>query len=49
MALEYIGSDWHLLHLKVARAYAEENGLLFIETSAKSAHNVNDLFTMIGK
>ncbi|ORZ25229.1 ras protein [Absidia repens] len=31
----------------VARAYAEENGLLFMETSAKSASNVTDLFTMI--
>ncbi|CAO3702572.1 unnamed protein product [Rhizopus stolonifer] len=29
------------------REYAEENGFLFIETSAKTGHNVNELFTAI--
>lgn len=28
--------------------YAKENGLTFLETSAKSAHNVNELFYEIG-
>ena len=31
-----------------AKSYAEENGLLFFETSAKTAFNVTELFTEIG-
>ena len=31
-----------------AQAYAEENSLLFMETSAKTAINVNDIFLAIG-
>ena len=30
-----------------AQAYAEENGLLFMETSAKNANNVNEIFLAI--
>lgn len=30
-----------------AQAYAEEEGLLFFETSAKSGHNVTEVFTAI--
>lgn len=29
--------------------YAEENGLLFMETSAKTAMNVNEIFVEIGE
>jgi len=32
-----------------AQAYSDENGILFMETSAKSAANVNELFVAIAK
>lgn len=32
-----------------AQAYSEENGLLFMETSAKSSQNVNEIFLAIAK
>jgi len=34
--------------LQEAHKYAEENGLFFVETSAKTAINVNDIFYEIG-
>lgn len=36
------------LTLQESQAYAEENGILFMETSAKTAANVNELFVAIG-
>lgn len=36
------------LCLQEGQAYAEENGLFFMETSAKTAQNVNELFYEIG-
>lgn len=32
-----------------ANTYAEENGILYMETSAKNANNVKDLFVEIAK
>lgn len=34
--------------LQEGEQYAKENGLFFIETSAKTAQNVNELFYEIG-
>ncbi len=34
---------------KEAQTYAEDTGLLFMETSAKTAMNVNELFLAIGE
>jgi len=34
--------------LQEAQAYADDNGLLFMETSAKTASNVNEIFMAIG-
>lgn len=35
-------------HFQEAQVYAQENGLFFMETSAKAATNVNDIFYEIG-
>jgi GTPase SAR1 family protein len=35
--------------MQEAQSYADENGILFMETSAKTAANVNELFVAIGK
>ncbi|KAL8978939.1 MAG: hypothetical protein Q9205_005604 [Flavoplaca limonia] len=40
-------SDPRKVSTKEGREYAEEEGLLFFETSAKSGHNVQEVFTAI--
>ena len=38
-----------MVEYEEATAYAEENGLLFMETSAKNANNVNEIFLAIAR
>jgi len=35
--------------IQEAQAYADENGLLYMETSARTAANVEEIFRAIGK
>lgn len=42
-------SNLRVVEFEEAKLYAEENGLLFMETSAKTAMNVNDIFLAIGE
>ena len=42
------GISWTCCWLQEAQAYADDNGLLFMETSAKTASNVNEIFMAIG-
>lgn len=38
-----------ICHLQEAETYAQENSLFFMETSAKTATNVKDIFYEIGE
>ena len=40
---------YNILLMQEAKTYAQENGLFFMETSAKTAINVNDIFYEIGE
>ncbi len=37
-----------MLVVQEAQSYADDNGIMFMETSAKTAHNVNELLVAIG-
>lgn len=40
---------WVVLFLQDAQSYADDNSLLFMETSAKTSMNVNEIFMAIGE
>lgn len=42
-------ADKRVVEVEEAQAYADENGLLFMETSAKTASNVNEIFMAIAR
>lgn len=42
-------ADKRVVEAEEAQVYAEENGLLFMETSAKTASNVNEIFMAIAR
>jgi Ras-related protein Rab-5B/Ras-related protein Rab-5C len=42
-------ADKRFVETEEAQAYADENGLLFMETSAKTASNVNEIFMAIAR
>ncbi|KAL0485187.1 vacuolar protein sorting protein VPS12/21 [Acrasis kona] len=42
-------SDKRKVDFSEASAYAEDNGILFLETSAKTAQNVNEIFVAIAR
>lgn len=42
-------ADKRLVETEEAQAYADDNGLLFMETSAKTASNVNEIFMAIAR
>lgn len=44
-----LASTRRAISTEEAEKYAQEEGLLFLETSAKEAHNVSELFTMIAR
>lgn len=41
--------SWTLCCVQDAQSYADDNSLLFMETSAKTSMNVNEIFMAIGE
>ena len=49
VVLEPAPADDDLLEPEEAESYASDNGIFFMETSAKTATNVNELFVAIAR